>query len=113
MAEELKSYLPSWGTEHLRLRAEWLHTCDERAVTVAYQGFHEDNIHDDLSHIVSPTLVMAAQNGDVILPDELNEIASLISTVETVRVNAAGHMIPWDNFNGFFAAVDTFLAINV
>ena len=46
-ANELRAYLPAWREAHLRLRAEWLHTCDERAVTVAYQGFHEDDIHRD------------------------------------------------------------------
>ena len=28
----MRSFCPTWTEEQLQLRAEWLHTCDERAV---------------------------------------------------------------------------------
>lgn len=108
-ADELRPYLPGWSAEHLRTRAEWLHTCDERAITVAYRGFHEDDIHQDLPHILVPTLVVAAGRGDVIRPGELDEIVRLLPSSRTARIDAAGHMIPWDDYDGFFGAVDAFL----
>ena len=111
--EELRRFAPTWSDEQLRTRAEWLPTCDERAVVTSFNGFHRDDVHADLPHLVQPTLLVAAGRGDVIRPEELDEIRALLPAIVTVRVEDAGHMIPWDNYDGFFAAVDPFLATSV
>jgi N-formylmaleamate deformylase len=108
-AEALRPFVPTWNDEQVRLRAEWLHTCDERAVITAYRGFHEDDIHADLPRISAPTLLIAAGRGDVIRPDELDEITRLVSQLEVRRVDGAGHMIPWDDYDGFFRALGPFV----
>lgn len=105
----LKPFLPTWSDEQLRLRAEWLHTCDLKAVAGAYQSFHHDDMHSDLPHISIPTLLIAAGKGDVIRPEELEEILHLNKTMRAVRVEKAGHMIPWDDEAGFFEALGDFL----
>jgi len=108
--EEMRAYLPTWSDAQLLLRAEWLPTCDERAIEVSYRGFHGDNIHKDLPLIKVPLLLVAAGKGNVILPEELDEFTRLLPSIETVRVEAAGHLIPWDDFEGFFRALDGFVA---
>jgi N-formylmaleamate deformylase len=105
----LRAFLPTWSEEQLRLRAEWLPTCDERAITVAAAGFHEDDILADLPHLDLPTRLIAAGRGDTIRPEELDEIRALAPRFEVCRVENAGHMIPWDDFDGFFRAFGTFL----
>ena len=107
--ESLRAFSPTWTDDQLRLRAEWLPTCDERAITAAYAGFHDDDIHSDLARISTPMRLIAAGRGDVIRPDELDEIRTLAPRLEVCRVDGAGHMIPWDDFNGFFRAFGTFL----
>ena len=107
--ELLKPFLPTWSEESLRLRAEWLHTCDLKAVTEAYESFHEDDMHSDLPLLV-PTLLIAAGKGDVIRPEELDEVLSLSKSMRAVRVEKAGHMIPWDDESGFFEALGDFLS---
>ncbi|TFZ05523.1 alpha/beta hydrolase [Ramlibacter henchirensis] len=101
-AEGLRRFSPTWSEEQLRLRAEWLHTCDEAAVVQAYHGFHEDDIHADLPRLRVPGLLMAAGRGGVILPDDLAEIARLAPGLEQSTAANAGHMIPWDDEEGFF-----------
>ena len=53
---------------------------------------------------------MAAERGDVIREEEAAEWQGLCPRLAFVRVPDAGHMIPWDNLDGFLAAVRPFLA---
>ena len=108
-AEQMRDYCPTWTEEQLRLRAEWLHTCDERAVIASFEGFHTDDIHRDLPRLRLPALLMTAARGDVVLPADVEEFRSLVPQLEVSRVEDAGHMIPWDNEEGFYAAFGDFL----
>lgn len=107
--EEMRSFMPTWEDHHIRLRAEWLPTCDVRAVKIAYEGFHQDDIHSDLLHLKTPTLLVVAGKGGVILPEDIAEIRQLLPTIRVERVENASHLIPWDDFNGFFRALAPFL----
>ncbi len=102
--QELQPYLPSWSEDQLRLRAQWLHTCLEEAIVTSYHGFHSDDIHQDIPHIHTPTLLMTAERGDVVRDDDVAEMKKLKPDLQTVRIPDAGHMIPWDNLPGFVAA---------
>jgi N-formylmaleamate deformylase len=108
-AQGLRAFSPTWTEEQLRLRAEWLHTCDEAAIVQAYNGFHEDDIHADLARLRVPGLLMAAGRGGVILPEDLAEIARLAPGLEQCTAENAGHMIPWDDEEGFFALLGQYL----
>ncbi|CAM5480471.1 alpha/beta fold hydrolase [Eoetvoesiella caeni] len=108
-AEAMRQYCPTWPQEHLRLRAEWLHTCDERAIIASFDGFGTDDIHSDLPHIRVPSLLMTAGRGDVVQPDELQEFSTLLPGLTHRHVKNAGHMIPWDDENGFYEALGEFL----
>jgi N-formylmaleamate deformylase len=107
--QTLRSFTPSWTDGQIALRAEWLHTCDERAVITSYEGFHEDDIHKDIAALTLRTLLVGAEHGDVIRDDDVREIKGLNNSFEFKRVPNAGHMIPWDNFEGFFDAIYPFL----
>ena len=107
--EALRPFSPTWTDEQLRLRAEWLHTCDERAIVATYEGFHRDDIHVDLPHIEVPTLLIAAGRGDVIRPEDLAELRALLPAMQVATVAGAGHMIPWDDEPGFYRAFGDFL----
>ena len=108
-AQDLRSSLPTWSEAQLRLRAEWLHTCHERAVVESYRGFHNDDIHADIAHLRMPTLLIAAGKGDVIRLEEADELCHLLPSLVVRRVSGAGHMIPWDDYEGFFDVFDGFL----
>jgi N-formylmaleamate deformylase len=107
--EQMRPFVPTWEDHHIQLRAEWLPTCDREAVEIAYRGFHEDDIHSDLPKLQMPTLLVVAGKGGVILPEDVAEIRQLLPTIEVERIENAGHLIPWDDFEGFFRAIGRFL----
>lgn len=107
--EGMRRFCPTWTDTQLRLRAEWLHTCDERAVITSFEGFHSEDIHADLPQVAVPALLMVAGRGDVIRVEDVNEIRSLLPSVEVAHVPGSGHMIPWDDEMGFYSAFGEFL----
>ncbi|CAO3426881.1 alpha/beta fold hydrolase [Azospirillum endophyticum] len=109
--EAMRAFCPTWTEEQLRLRAEWLHTCYEPAIVQTYEGFHRDDIHADLPKLPVPALLIVAGRGGVILPEDEEEIARLQPAIRIARVPNAGHMIPWDDLDGFLAAFGDGLGI--
>jgi N-formylmaleamate deformylase len=108
-SEAMRTFCPTWTDDQLALRAEWLHTCDERAVRSSFEGFHTDDIHADLAQLTHPVLLITAARGDVVRDADVDEISALVSDLSHVRVQDAGHMIPWDNEAGFYEALGCFL----
>ena len=110
-AEGMRAFCPTWTEAELQLRAEWLHTCDERAVLDSYEDFHIDDFHADAARLGVPSLLITAQHGDVVRDEEVAELQLATPAMRHVRVPDAGHMIPWDNAAGFYAAFGDFLGV--
>lgn len=108
-AEQMRAFCPTWTEEQLQLRAQWLHTCNESAIIQSFNDFQNDDVHQDFAKVTVPTLLMIAERGDVIRPEEAEEIQSLIPKLSISHVADAGHMIPWDNEEGFYQAFGEFL----
>ncbi len=108
-SEDMRTFCPTWTEEQRALRAEWLHTCHEPAIVKAYEDFHTVNIHQDFPLLTRPALLMVAGKGGVILPEDEAEIRALQPALQVSHVRDAGHMIPWDDFSGFFDALGDFL----
>ena len=106
---QMREFCPTWTEEQLRLRAQWLHTCDERAIVTSFEAFQTDDIHADLPRIAVPLMLMSAERGDVIREEDVAEIRTLVPGLREHRVAGAGHMIPWDNEEGFYRAFGEFL----
>jgi N-formylmaleamate deformylase len=111
--EAMRKYCPTWTIEQLRLRAEWLHSCDERAVVASFEGFHSDDFHADLQDVTVPALLVVAGRGDVVRPDDVDDMRRQLPGLQVSRVEAAGHMIPWDDEEGFYRAFGSFLGAPV
>ena len=109
-AEDMKEFCPTWSEEQRALRAEWLHTCQLDAIDTAFKGFHTDDIHQDLPHLKLPIRLVVAGARAVIRDEDVAEIRELAPAIEVRTVEGAGHMIPWDNFEGFLEAVLDFSA---
>merc|ERR1711960_87847 len=109
-AEDMKEFCPTWSEEQRALRAEWLHTCQLDAIDTAFKGFHTDDIHQDLPHLTLPMRLVVAGARAVIRDEDVAEIRELAPAIEVRTVEGAGHMIPWDNFEGFLEAVLDFSA---
>jgi N-formylmaleamate deformylase len=112
-AEAMRRFCPTWTEEQLRLRAQWLHTCDERAVRQSFDEFHTQDMHADLPRVAVPLLLITAARGDVVQDEDVAEIRRLKPGTLNARVSSAGHMIPWDNEPGFYAAFGDFLGASL
>ncbi|WP_250519962.1 alpha/beta hydrolase [Caballeronia sp. NCTM1] len=112
-ADAMRAFCPTWTHEQLALRAEWLHTCDERAIRASFEGFHTDDIHADLAHLRIAALLVTAGRGDVVRDEDVEEIRALVPHLQHTRVRDAGHMIPWDDEAGFHAALGDFLGASI
>jgi N-formylmaleamate deformylase len=87
-----------------------LPTCREEAVRHTYRSFHEDDFFDSWQTATAPTAFVYGSDSPVVPCDALNELAAARpSDVEFFNVNGAGHMVPWDNLEGFLAVVRDFL----
>lgn len=99
-----------WPEAQLLTRAEWLCTCDERAIAVAHRSFHEDDVLCDLPHISVPTGLIVAGKGGVIQADDESEIATLLPSIVIRRVENAGHQMQIDDLEVFWPRLAEFSA---
>jgi N-formylmaleamate deformylase len=106
--DELRPFTPTWKDEHLRVRAEWLPTCDETAVTQTHRGFQTDDIHADLPRVQSKALLIVAGKGPL-SAEAVDEVRRLAPAMPIRVVANAGHMIPMDDLDGFLEAFEEFL----
>lgn len=112
-AQDMLAFCPTWTEEQRQLRAQWLHTCYEPAIVRSFEDFGRDDIHADLPHLQLPMLLITAERGDVVRDSDVAEWQALAPQTEHVRVANAGHMIPWDNEAGFYAAFGDFLGARI
>lgn len=108
-ADDMRQFCPTWTEEQLQLRAQWLHTCNESAIIQSFNDFQSDDVHQNFAQLAIPTMLMTAERGDVVRPEDTKEIQGLIADLTISHVNDAGHMIPWDNEEGFYQAFGDFL----
>lgn len=101
---------PRWPERHIRMRAEWMHTCDERALIESHKGFHQDDIHFDLANLDVAIALIVAGRGGVIRSEDEAEIRSLLPSIVIRRLEGAGHQMQIDDTEGFLAIVNEFLA---
>lgn len=108
--EEMRAFCPTWTDAQIALRAEWLHTCQWGAIRTAFDGFATDDIHADMAGITLPARLVIAGGATVVLPEDAAEVQALMPQIDIRRVEGAGHMIPWDDLEGFLTAVMDFTA---
>ena len=111
--ETMRGYCATWTDEQLQLRCEWLHTCYSPGIVTAFEEFHTVDIHQYVPDVNVPTLLMVAGKGGVIEPVDEAEFKELLPSIQISHVEKAGHMIPWDDFEGFFEGFGDFLGCKV
>lgn len=107
--EGFRATYPKWSEANLRLRAEWLHTCDDTAIAATVRGFQDEEIHTDLPALRMPTLLVVAGKGGVINDADVAEVRSLLPGIAVRKVEHTGHMIPFDDLEAFLGSMQGFL----
>jgi N-formylmaleamate deformylase len=91
----------AWPKELERARAEWLPSCDERALHVAYDCFHDEDMFADLARTTEPVSVIAAGEGGVVSDADIEEMRRIRPDIHALRVPAVGHQMQAEDFDVF------------
>lgn len=97
--EEVARRYPAWPRRELDLRARWLGTCSEAAVTVTHRGFEHDDFFTMWDALESPVLIYG-ERSLVVSRASIAELRRRNRRAATVAVPGAGHMLPWENYGG-------------
>ncbi len=108
-ADEIRPFFPTWPERELRIRAEWLATCDETAVVETYENFHTEDFFAYWADTPSPVLFLYGLDSPVCPAEALDEVRGTNPAARLAGVPDAGHMVPWDNLDGFLAETRSFL----
>ena len=107
--EEMDNSL-GWNAERVADRARWLPSCTREGVIASHEGFHTEDIFPDLPRITCPSLLVYAALGGVVAEQDADEIIAAMPQSGRIRIEGVGHMIPWDDLDGFVAAIADFIA---
>lgn len=101
---------PSWPAAEQELRLELAPTCDPVAVRETWEHFGRDDFRPLWSALECPTLLITGEDSPMFLDTDLTELRQARPDLLTGRVPGAGHMVPWDNLEGFLELVLPFLS---
>jgi N-formylmaleamate deformylase len=97
-----------WTEHSNRMRAEWMGTCNETAIVKSHEYFHTEDIFPDFPKSTVPTKLMVANKGGTVQPPDVEEIKGLLPSI-TIDYVDSGHMIPFENIDGFFVSLGRLL----
>lgn len=106
--ETFRKLNPTWTDEQIALRIQWLPSCSIEAIEATHRNFQLEDVFGYFPKLSCPTLVLHALRARVVSPELAQEIARLLPAGRAEGIEA-GHMIPWDNLEGFLEAVTRFV----
>ncbi|OLT31698.1 alpha/beta hydrolase [Actinomadura sp. CNU-125] len=107
--DEMRRFYPKWPERELLIRAQELPSCDETAVRETHEGFETEDFFPYWERLGRPAVLIRGGASPVVTDAGAAELRRTNGGVPVVDVPGAGHMIPWDEFDGFVTAVRAFL----
>jgi N-formylmaleamate deformylase len=104
-AAAVRRFYPKWPERELRLRADVLASCDETAVLETHEGFETEDFFEYWARLTQPVLLVRGGDSPVVPPAAVAELQRTQPGIDVETVPDAGHMVPWDNLDGFLDAV--------
>ncbi|AQW46800.1 alpha/beta fold hydrolase [Streptomyces violaceusniger] len=96
-AAEVAGAWPRWPHRELELRARWLASCGEEAITATHRGFESEDFFDWWPSVPGPTVLLYGADSPVVTEAGAAEAARKNPTASLSRIPDAGHMLFWDN----------------
>ncbi|MGA6156984.1 alpha/beta fold hydrolase [Stenotrophomonas sp. NPDC087984] len=96
-AAEVARAWPRWPHRELELRARWLASCGEEAITATHRGFESEDFFDWWPSVPGPTVLLYGADSPVVTEAGAAEAARKNPTASLSRIPDAGHMLFWDN----------------
>ncbi|MGY1743171.1 MULTISPECIES: alpha/beta fold hydrolase [unclassified Blastococcus] len=112
-ADAVRRFYPKWPERELRLRAQVLATCDETAVLETHEGFETEDFVPYWTQLTQPVVLVRGGDSPVVPDEALEDLRRTRPDVEVHTVPGTGHMVPWDDLDGFLDVVRPYLRPSV
>jgi N-formylmaleamate deformylase len=103
--EAVRRFYPTWPERELQLRADALASCDETAVLETHEGFETEDFFPYWAQLTQPVVLVRGGDSPVVPLPAVADLRRARPDIEIVTVPGAGHMVPWDQLDGFLDAV--------
>jgi N-formylmaleamate deformylase len=104
-AEAVRRFYPKWPDRELRIRADVLASCDETAVLETHEGFETEDFFAYWAQLTRPVVLVRGGDSPVVPLPAVADLRRTRPDIEIVTVPGAGHMVPWDQLDGFLDTV--------
>jgi N-formylmaleamate deformylase len=104
-AEAVRRFYPKWPDRELRIRADVLASCDETAVLETHEGFETEDFFAYWAQLTRPVMLVRGGDSPVVPLPAVADLRRTRPDIEIVTVPGAGHMVPWDQLDGFLDTV--------
>jgi N-formylmaleamate deformylase len=96
-ADEVARSWPRWPRREQELRARWLSSCAEAAITATHAGFETEDFFASWPSVPAPTVLLHGADSPVVTAAGAAEAARAHPAARLVEIPDAGHMVFWDN----------------
>jgi N-formylmaleamate deformylase len=112
-AAAVRRFYPKWPERELQIRAEVLASCDETAVLETHEGFETEDFFSYWAQLSQPVVLVRGGDSPVVPLPAVADLRRSRPDIGIVTVPGAGHMVPWDQLDGFLATVRPYLLAHV
>lgn len=95
-AEEVALMWPRWPRREQELRARWLSSCSEDAITRSHQSFESEDFFGYWTRLNGSVVLMYGGQSPVVTAAGVAELTKTNPGIKVVEVPDAGHMVFWD-----------------
>jgi len=108
---------PHWTDEQVAARVAAHQALCDQVIHDVVENPDPRSFDDDLPAVTCPTLLLNGDSGyggpsnypGIVPPDREAQILALLKDGRAIVVPRAGHLVPWDNFEGFLIPLRLFL----
>jgi N-formylmaleamate deformylase len=108
--EMARTDYPTWTEEEVRLRGEWLASCDEAAVVESYAWFHLESFEPVWHEVEPPALLLFGDKSPAVTAADAAALEQVNPRADVAAIAHSGHMVPWDNLGQTVNEIRTFLS---
>ncbi|MQA15850.1 MAG: alpha/beta fold hydrolase [Pseudonocardiaceae bacterium] len=107
--EEVRRFYPKWPDREIAIRIEALASCDEVAIRESHRGLEQEDFFPYWAQLDPPAVLVRGEDSPVVTEEGVAQLSGTNPRIPIVTVPQAGHMVAWDNFDGFITVLAQFL----
>lgn len=95
--DHVRRTYPTWSDDQVRTRADWLDTCDERAITETHTNFHREDLLAYVTRMSAPAVFVYGEHSRALGSGRLDDLRAANPRIPHVMVPGSGHLVPYDD----------------